>query len=281
MADTPKPEPAVEPVQSKHERVYSVVCLVSLLLVVVIMMLDGLGVWSVLPMLVGGVAFLLRWRSGPPMVLFTFLWMAPTHFLNYHDESTTFLASIVRVDSYQAHHLDRFVRLDDVILCVALLTYTATCYRALALSYSIFPPEYRRFRGLNREARKRPPASRSNQLLPRPGEPTDPRELPLLFGALAASAVMGCLLWLLSRFVPAAWDLSGTVVRNAASFWLCMLVVSLSLALFRYLGRRRAPTAENLLYLQDEVWRQTRQEQMVVNRWLVWARLRGQRRKEP
>jgi hypothetical protein len=46
------------------------------------------------------------------------------------------------------------------------------------------------------------------------------------------------------------------------------------------LGRRRAPTEENLLYLQDQLWQQTRHEQATLNRWLVWARLRWQRRKE-
>ena len=75
MPDAPK-----EREQSTQERAYAVICLVSLLLVVVLMMLDGIGVMSVLPMLVGGVAFLLRWRSGPPLVLFVFLWMAPTRY---------------------------------------------------------------------------------------------------------------------------------------------------------------------------------------------------------
>src|SRR6266478_6556771 len=131
MTDTPKTaETPPEPAPSKHERAYAVICLVSLLLVVVLLMLDGIGVWSVLPMLVGGVAFLLRWRAGPPLVLFTFLIMAPTHFRN-GAESDTFLAALGGwSDLGPGRRMDHSLSLEDVVLCAALLTYTAACYRA-------------------------------------------------------------------------------------------------------------------------------------------------------
>jgi len=62
----------------------------------------------------------------------------------------------------------------------------------------------------------------------------------------------------------------------------CVGVVGLLLAstAFGYLRRLRAPVAENLLYLQDQLWRATRGEQSLLNRWLTWARLRAQKRKE-
>jgi hypothetical protein len=280
MTDTSKTaETSPEPEPSKHERAYAVICLVSLLLVVVLLMLDGIGVWSVLPMLVGGVAFLLRWRSGPPLVLFIVLWMAPTQFPNGY-EPAIFISAIKVWPDLSLRRIDPTVSLEDVILCAALLAYTAACYRSLALSHSILPPDYRRSRRPTRGPAKRPPAPQPGPLLPRPGEPASQWEVPVLFAALGASALGGLVLWALSGFVPGWLGLSPTVLRNAGYFWVCVLVVSLGLAFFRYQARRRAPPEENLLYLQDQLWRQTRTEQGVVDRWLVWARQRGQRRKE-
>jgi hypothetical protein len=265
-----------EPEQSKAERAYAVICLVSLLLVVVLMMLDGIGVWSVLPMLVGGVAFLLRWRSGPPLVLFTFLLMAPTH-SRVGGESDTFLSALGGWSELgPGRRIGQSLALEDVVLCAALLTYTAACYRTLALGHSIFPPDTRRRRPAPGQPAKRGPPP----LVPRPGEAAGQLELPILFGTLIASIVGGLLLWVFSGFMPRWLELSPAVWRNAGYFWVGLLAVSLSLAFLRYQGRRRAPREENLLYLQDQLWRQTRYEQGVINRWLAWARQRGQRRKE-
>ena len=47
-----------------------------------------------------------------------------------------------------------------------------------------------------------------------------------------------------------------------------------------YLDWMTATPEEHLLFLQDEAWRGTRLEQNQINRFLAWARLRGQRRKE-
>ena len=62
--------------------------------------------------------------------------------------------------------------------------------------------------------------------------------------------------------------------------WLAVLGLLLASAVLGYLRRLRAPLAENLLYLQDQLWRETRGEQSLLNRWLTWARLRAQKRKE-
>jgi len=51
-------------------------------------------------------------------------------------------------------------------------------------------------------------------------------------------------------------------------------------AVLAYARQASATPEEALLYLQDQVWRDTRCEQSRINRWLVWARLRWQRRKE-
>jgi hypothetical protein len=278
MADT-----TGEREQSKQERAYAVICLVALLLVVVLMMLDGMGVWSVLPMLIGGAAFLLRWRSGPALVLFVFLWMAPTRFA-HGLEADTFVSWMINQGSASGFRagrpLDLSATLEDVILCAALLTYAAACYRALGLSHSIFPADFRGMRMPVREQRKRASKPSPTPPVPRPAQAVSPSELPILLVALSAAILVGLLVWFLSGYVPPELGLSPAAWRNVVYFWVFVILVSLCVAFFRYLGRRGAPTEENLLYLQDQLWRATRQEQSALNRWLVWARLRWQRRKE-
>ncbi len=273
---------AKEPEQGALERMYAIACLVALLVVVILLMFEGMGVWSVLPMLVGGVAFLLRWRSGPPLVLFTFLWMAPTQ-VHAGYEPEPYLTALAGWSSpglgARAWH-GQPISVEDVFLCAALLTYTAACYRSLALAHSAFPSDLRRLRWLSPRDRKRPPAKLPEPLVQRPADPVSAMEVPVLFGALAAAVVAGLLLWYLSGFLPAELDLSPTVWHNALFFWLFVFVVALGLAFFRYQARGQAPAAENLLYLQDQLWQQTRHEQGALNRWLVWARLRWQQRKE-
>jgi hypothetical protein len=92
--------------------------------------------------------------------------------------------------------------------------------------------------------------------------------------------LLALVFWFLSGFLPAGLELSPVAWRNVSYFWAFVMVVSLCVAVFRYLGRSGARPEENLLYLQDQLWRQTRHEQSTLNRWLVWARLRWQRRKE-
>jgi len=51
-------------------------------------------------------------------------------------------------------------------------------------------------------------------------------------------------------------------------------------AALAYTKRALASSPENLLFLLEQLWRETRREQSRANRWLTWARLRAQRRKE-
>jgi hypothetical protein len=302
------PTNTTEPEQSAHDRAYAVICLAALLLVVVMLMLEGMGVWSVLPMLVGGIAFLLRWRSGPPIVVFLYLLMAPTHVGFERDLRSSAAPAVAGADKpprvfvsdpepipylylilgwmVPVHNatsrrlVDSSIHLEDVLLAVGLVTYVVACYRAMALSHSVIPPEYTRLRGSMNRGPLGPAAKTPTPLIARPGASAGAAEVPLLFGALGCSLLGGFVLWLASGLLPIGFEDHPAILRNVVAFWLWVLVVSLSLAYFRFLGRLRAPAEENVLYLQDQLWRITRHEQGVLNRWLVWARLRGQRRKE-
>src|SRR4029077_13922342 len=142
------------------------------------------------PMLIGGVAFLLRWRSGPPLVLFVFLWMAPTRF-QHALEPDTFMSAILNSAASLGQHIGRSMdlsaSLEDVILCAALLTYTVACYRALSLSHSIFPPDSRRPRVPSKDQGRAVLAPPPAPLVPRPAQPVNSSELPLLLVALSGA----------------------------------------------------------------------------------------------
>ncbi len=74
---------------------------------------------------------------------------------------------------------------------------------------------------------------------------------------------------------------------TAAGLWhelLLIFLVGATMAVLwgaaAYLDWATATPEEHLLFLQDLAWRETRLEQNQIHRFLVWARLRAQRRKE-
>ncbi|MGH7225715.1 MAG: hypothetical protein ACRELF_21055, partial [Gemmataceae bacterium] len=62
--------------------------------------------------------------------------------------------------------------------------------------------------------------------------------------------------------------------------WAILAGLAITGTVTSYLRLITATSEESLLYLQDQCWRQTRREQSSLNRWLTWARLRAQRKKE-
>jgi hypothetical protein len=93
-------------------------------------------------------------------------------------------------------------------------------------------------------------------------------------------ALLACLTW---------WGLTGWDplfgIDDPVLFALLLLgtlggAVALAGAVLRHRDWVRATPEEALLYLQDQLWRETARDQGRLNRWLVWARLRGRARKE-
>src|SRR5262249_35161929 len=91
--------------------------------------------------------------------------------------------------------------------------------------------------------------------------------------------------WTLFRVSPLTVE--EVWLPSAQGLWQAILVLGpgelrrrRASAVLGYLRSLQAPPADNFLYLQDQLWRQTRGEQSLLNRWLTWARLRLQRRKE-
>jgi len=122
-------------------------------------------------------------------------------------------------------------------------------------------------------------------------ESVDPHEIgPLiLVGAVCAS--LGQLLWLWVSARSARRDLDWLRYRGininidrglwqlAVLLWLFSLLLVVAAGVIAYLGQRRLTADEAGLYLQDELWRQTRREQSRINRWLAWGTRNDARRK--
>jgi hypothetical protein len=84
--------------------------------------------------------------------------------------------------------------------------------------------------------------------------------------------------WLIEDMGPLG--MTREVWRMIRIVWAGLTIVAVTGVVAGYLRRTLATPEESLLYLQDQLWRQTRREQSSLNRWLTWARLRAQRRRE-
>jgi hypothetical protein len=273
---------------------YTVLCLFALVVMTSILLQTGIGLWGLLPAAVGLVAVYTHWRAGPPLVLVSLACLLGMHRAGM-DMPVLLLSLLGRVGRLFNFPNQRVPLPQgawawqddgvgtDVVLCTAVLAYTAAHYRLLSLVNHAFPPDPRR--------RERPPAPPgggrrpAGRVVEQPRSPATavPAELVLLLGGLPLWAGTAALLWdRLTADEPAVPPRPGEsdVWLAMVLIWVVGLIVVLTTVLLRYLGQYQTTVEENRLYLQDQVWRETRREQSRLNRWLVWARRRGQRRKE-
>jgi hypothetical protein len=253
-------------------RTYTVVGLIALLVMIVEVVPNGLEWWGLVMVLIAIVALVTLWRVGPAVLLgcLTCLLVAQARSLAYLYGS-------------------RPLRFDpaDLILCGAALAFVVSHYRLQSLVHNVFPLEPSRRKGKKVKADwepRKPPAF----LLRHPPSPPPSRSPGLVTPWEIGHLVLMLPVWTLAAFVVWArlalqmpeLEVSLPVWRLWLVSWMLGLTLAVLGTLFGYLRRALASPEENLLYLQDQVWRQTRSEQSRINRWLMWARRRGQRRKE-
>jgi hypothetical protein len=244
---------------------YTVLCLTALLAIVFALMENEHELIGIL--LLTGVAALgvmARWRAAPPLLLL----------------------GLAVLELYQRATWSRYLRgvdwqdtaFTDVVLCAAILAYTVGQYRLLALTHAIFPIDTRRPPPAIAPNGKRTPRIESRQ--PRSPHLPQPWEAPLLAFTAAGVALGVSLFWLALSATPAPLDMSLELWRGLLLIFSVGSVAAVLGGAVAYLHWLTATPAEHLLFLQDQVWRETRREQNQINRWLTWAQLRGQRRKE-
>ncbi len=267
--------------QSSASHHYLVVSLGSLGIILLVLLYWGMGRWSYLPVLIGVLGVILRWRltgSGRPALDRRIArFMSPL--LPLLLLAGLLLASEA-MDLAPLRRLAIGFSLADWLLSGAVLALCVAQYRVLAMTVSIFPEEF--------------PRGRPNQpvRLPRgttpPSEPTPHYRNPQLVSSteigwmvlsLPIWAFLAQLCW---RLVPAGvrpFDLEPRAWHGIVLVWLLVLGVLVIAGLRSYASQRRLRPREARLFLQDTFWQETGSEQRRLNRWLTWADLR-RRRKE-
>lgn len=243
---------------SSHPAVrgYSLVCLLALLALTVLVTDRGLGWWGLMPVLLGAAALLFRWSVGPPLVLVTL---------------AVLLAAQARFRNPRLGWPQPPVAA-DLGICLVVLAYSAGQYRLLALTRHVLPPDTRR-RALPGQARA---AAREGPR--RSPEAVGPWEVPALLLSLPLWALLAAAFWVRLQLEEPLEDLPPVVWRALLLAWVFGLGLAVTAAGLSYIGMGQAPRAEARLFLQDQAWRETRKDQARLNRWLVWARLRRQRK---
>jgi hypothetical protein len=167
----------------------------------------------------------------------------------------------------------------DLMLCASALTFVIAFYRRLSVESGIFPAD----------PRKAPPATPGGKPVPVPrvrraASLAAPGELAVLGFVIPLGTVTG---YVLLRVLyqsrpprvlrmgdhPEQWRLLVVCWAAAAAFLAGAVVLA-------YLGRARATRAQNLMFLQDQLWSETPREQGRVNRLLTRARLRTAKGRE-
>lgn len=243
-----RPADSRKPLRGLHShpavRNYMLFCLGALFLLAVCLTDRGLGWWCLAPTLIGSLTLLAQWRHGPPLVLLSLaglLGMPGSRYLRGYPNGARFLTP----------------SLTDLVLCFAVLAYVQGHYRLLSLMRSIFPTKSRR---------------RSADLV-------TPWEMASLGFVLPIWSGLAVMLWAWLMEGEPPLDMSPLVWRGVRIVWSFLALLATAGIVFHYVRLTTATPEESIMYLQDELWRQTRREQSRLHRWWTWARLRAERKK--
>jgi hypothetical protein len=247
-------------------RDYMIVCLVSLFLIMLLLLQEGLGWWSIVPVLLGAIGILTTWGLFPSLVL-----------------ACLVVLMIVRRRMYGipwGYRLESSF-LFDVALAMLTLAYLSGAMRLLALVRSTVPVDVRQAR--------RPPARRvrGRWFLPREATKRSSFNVPsqeivsLLFAtpAFVAAAFLSWV-FLANLSVPEWFQAGDAAWRLVVAVWAGGIVLATIGVVLAFLDRIHATPEESLLYLQDQLWKDTRGEERRIDKWISWARLRQQAKEE-
>jgi hypothetical protein len=265
-------------------RNYMVVCLVALGVVLAALMYilepDGLTHWAALPVALGAVSVVFRWRIGPVLLLVTLGSL-------FYVDKTVQVFYVLWPSSEERSPLAVWV------LSGGVLGYCAAHYRLLGLTSALLPSDPRRFAEL--VAGSGNPATTRGVVAGFPDPPATDRRPPALvpvarpvsaweIGSLMlALPIWAFLAQLAERLLPNEashpHELSKELLQGVVLAWALTLGTLVGTGFLSYLGRQMMTRRQAMIYLQDVLWRETRRDQRRIQRWLVWRKLR-RRRKE-
>jgi hypothetical protein len=252
--------------QSSAARRYQLMALLALLLVFVVLLESGLEILSLVVLLLGALAIGFHWTIGPPLLL-----VLLTLLLTDWRELARALGRMGGRSRWGGLPWGgEALPLTELVLAMAVLAFVIAQYRLVSLVRHVFPVDPRR---------PGPGPSPS----PRPRHPglVGEQELASTAVALPAWAAAAFVAWSLLSFYPVTWfGLRPEAWRVLLLVWVAGLGLIVTRAVVGYLVLARATEEEARLYLQDQLWRQTRREQARIQTWTTRARLRAQRREE-
>ncbi len=254
-----KPEPVPSAWQTPGLSHYLVVGLVSLSVIwLLLVRREVTPMVTLFPILVGILGITIRWRLAPVLML-------------------VILAVCLKIEWIPR---EATFRITNFILCGAALVYLIAQYRLQSLMDHIFPIDSRRREGPPRwhvgllSLRYQPEIAHER----RPPALVTREEIGMVVLGSALWAALAQLSWI---WVPSRWGNPGfpqPAWRAIVLTWIAGASLYVAFSLLHYWSRRHMTAQEALLFLQDELWKETRGEQRRINRWRVWARLRQKRK---
>ncbi len=266
-------DPAIRP--------YVVICLLALLVVLLVLLDQGLGEWALLLVVLGCVCLLLQVRFGPPLLLLALVWLTLSEARGLEPRR---LAREILLGRRPLENLQDTPGLSvtGLVLGVAMLVYSAGFYRLHSLTHHLFPVDPRRKRWVKalqgRHGSRGEEETEVPALERRPVTAIRAGELPLLLMSAGLWAVLAWLFWEWLYVQNKQFGFNLVSTRGLLLFWLFGTGFLLTSALLSYLGQALAGVEASAVWLQDQLWQQTQHEQSRINRWLVGARLRWQRK---
>jgi hypothetical protein len=207
---------------------------------------------AVLPMLVGAAGVAIGWERTPLVYLMMLAGVISV-------EPNRGLMSSIGGNSW----------LTDLLLCCGALAFVSAQYRLQGLLKNIFPQALKPGQDAAATLARGPTPS---ALPRRDARAVTPREVGSLLLALPAWALAA---HLVANLLPTTFGNPGlrpAAWRAMTLLWMLGVAALVIAGIFDYFQRRQMTGAEAMLFLQDEVWRQTRGEQRRINRWVAWMR---------
>jgi hypothetical protein len=240
-------------------RLHTFICLGALVVALFGLLERGFGAWSLFPVFVGSLGLAARWRLTPVLFLMSLgalLWVGA-------------------INRRFGFHATSLFGLGEFIFCAGVLAFVSANYRLHSFVDRIFPadtrlPTPKKGARLVKELRApvQPPIRRS-------ADHVTNREILLLLVTLPlwAAVAQAAWAWLQTRENPPL-ELSPRRWQAILLVWMIGLPTILIASFLSYRGWNRWHAEEATLFLQDQVWRETRKEQRRLGEWLAWARKR-------
>ena len=239
-------QPTATAITPRH---YQALCGLALAAMFLLQMQQNILLFFNLMMLALGALAILRFASLSPVLVLVAL--AGGQLFDQHQQNGFFDPDHLR--SY------RSLNINNVLFCMATLTYLIGHYRLYGLRFGVLPFDARQG---------------SAAVQARSVETLSAVELASLVIPIPLCALLADFTAVLLR---QPWTVVGYLPREKQLLtigWAVLLALFVAAHGFRYWRRLQMDRATALLLLQDVVWNETRGEQRQLNRWIVWKKLK-------